>query len=84
MTDRELAEKIAADLFTNGNGDKGDRLVMVQEPQEAPRRDLGGWCQAAVVNRVENILKQKSRPVDRAAASQRTAARQGRVRRGTE
>lgn len=56
MTDAEirgLAELIADDLFTNGNGDRGDRLVMVQEGNA---RDLGGWCRNAVVDRVVTIL----------------------------
>ena len=48
---RELAMQIARDLFTNGMGQIGERLVMVVESR-GERRDLGGWCEAAVGDRI--------------------------------
>ena len=39
---RELADLIAADLFTDGGGRVADRLVAVLEPVGRPRRELGG------------------------------------------
>lgn len=50
---RALAEKIAADLMSNVNGDIADRLVL-----ELPgKRDGGGLCAGAVVDRIESILR---------------------------
>lgn len=49
---RELAEKIAGDLFTNGFGQEGERLVL-----ELPgKRDGGGWCKRAAIERIEKQL----------------------------
>jgi hypothetical protein len=47
MTEKEiknLATEIAADLFTNGGGERADRLVLIAKD----RRDLGGWGEKAV------------------------------------
>jgi hypothetical protein len=52
---RALAERIAADLFTNSNGDEADRLVLRTDPPR-PVRELGGWCRAAVVDRIVAAL----------------------------
>jgi hypothetical protein len=46
-----IATKIADELFRNGSGQKADRLVLVQGD-----RDLGGWCKAAVIDRIEKEL----------------------------
>ena len=49
---RQVAETIAQDLFTNGNGDRAKRLV-----SELPDgRDGGGWCESAVVDRIAMML----------------------------
>lgn len=40
----EQIEAILDYLFTNGMGQKADRLVLV----DANGRDLGGWCRGAV------------------------------------
>jgi len=53
MTNRELAEKIAADLFVNG----GDRLKLVRDPVGAqPEKDLGGWSKPALARYIKKIL----------------------------
>jgi hypothetical protein len=44
---RELAERTAFDLFTNGAGQTADRLGL-----EADGKDIGGWCPAAVRDRL--------------------------------
>lgn len=54
---RQLAEEIAADLFTNGNGDRAGRLVLTIDGP--PRRDLGGWGQKAMADRIEDKLREK-------------------------
>ena len=48
--DMQVAERIVTQLFVNGNGQQAHRLVLTS----ADGRDLGGWCQRAVV---DNILK---------------------------
>lgn len=50
---RALAESIAARLFTNGNNDRADRLVL----ELAGKRDGGGWCERAAVDQIERILE---------------------------
>jgi len=49
---RQVAEQIAADLFTNGDGEKAQRLVS----ELSDGRDGGGWCESAVVDRVAMLL----------------------------
>lgn len=49
---RPLAEQIASDLFTNGEGNRAERLVMLSKDGH----DLGGWCYASVVERVCEAL----------------------------
>lgn len=41
-------------LFTNGSGEKADRLVLTVD--STPKRDLGGWCRGAVVDRLREAL----------------------------
>ena len=54
-TAHEIALLIADDLFRNGQGQVAVRLVSQLEGG----RDGGGWCQGAVVDRVEAILKRE-------------------------
>ncbi len=44
-----LIEQIVDGLLVNGSGQKADRLVLMQD---APKRDLGGWCRAALYDRI--------------------------------
>ena len=48
----QMAHRIAGDLFTNGCGKVGTRLVLVDENNT----DLGGWSQPAVIDRVRKQL----------------------------
>ena len=57
---RKLAERIARDLFTNGNRQRADRLLLVREPGGARgsyQVDLGGWCEPAMADRIERALR---------------------------
>lgn len=52
MDHQKLAATIADDLFTNGNGDEADHLVL-----ELPNgRNGGGWCKSAVAGRIERAM----------------------------
>ncbi len=63
-TDREgLAEQIARDLFVNGQGQRAVRLVLV----DAHGRDLGGWGETVVADRIAAALR----------AAPRSAAEEG-------
>lgn len=55
MTNKQLAEKIADDLFTNHWGDKAKRLMLILEDG----RDGGGWCKQAVIDRIERALNEQ-------------------------
>ena len=49
----KLAEKIADQLFSNGAGQKAERLVL-----ELPgKRDGGGWCKQAVVDVIVRAME---------------------------
>lgn len=50
---RELAERIAADLFTSGIGSAAERLVLWRD---SDRRDLGGGCRESVVDRIAKAI----------------------------
>lgn len=52
MTNQEIARQIAEELFTNGNSEAGDRLVLVTKHGD----DLGGWGFEPVVTRITKIL----------------------------
>lgn len=57
---RELAEQIAADLFVNGQGKEAVRLQLriADWSDGVPgERDGGGWCRAAVVDRIAAKLE---------------------------
>lgn len=49
----EIAQAIADRLFINGNGDHAERLIL----SGTNGRDLGGWCQQAVVDVIVDELK---------------------------
>jgi len=49
---RNRVKKIVADLFINGIGEKADRLVLTSKDG----RDLGEWCEQAIVDRVTKGL----------------------------
>jgi len=53
----EIATAIVEDIFTNGAGEKADRLVMVLELEGGRRRDLGGWSRVAIQDRVARLLE---------------------------
>ena len=61
---RLLAERIARDLFTNGQGEHADRLVLVVA---GVSYDLGGWCESAVVDRIVMALTHPLQPLTRRA-----------------
>lgn len=52
-TPHQLAERIAEDLFTNGDGEKANRLVM----ETASPLKGSGWSKAAVIDRIAEALK---------------------------
>lgn len=60
---RELAEQIAARLFTNGAGEHAERLVLKvdevrgQYGAKTGGRSLGGWAERAVADQVETLLR---------------------------
>jgi len=51
---RDLACKIAGDLFTGGSGDLADRLVLVRDDSG---RDLGGWALGPAVEIIFRRLR---------------------------
>jgi len=52
---KSLAVRIAGELFINGAGEEAQRLVL-----ELPTGgNGGGWCQKAVIDRVEAILREE-------------------------
>ncbi len=60
MTDVRRLKKFATDftrtLFVNGNGDEATRLVLVDESDGKPGKDLGGLCEAAIRDRLFRML----------------------------
>jgi hypothetical protein len=52
---RFIAKKIAERLFTNGNGIRATRLVLMDE-SGATARDLGGWCEESAIKEIEDQL----------------------------
>jgi hypothetical protein len=51
-------EQFVDGLFTNGSGQKADRLVLTVDLK--PPRDLGGWCRGAVVDRILTLASSLS------------------------
>lgn len=70
---RQLAEKIADDLFRNGQGHEADRLVLMKDNTDTTGRDwpkdLGGWCKSAVVDRIAAALTPDARGSGEAGGS---------------
>ncbi len=54
---RALAKKIAKQLFTNGLDRKADRFVLMTDNG----RNLGGWCEEAVVDLIQRLIE-KGKP----------------------
>jgi hypothetical protein len=54
-----LASAIARALFTNGQGEVADRLILTVD---GPRpRDLGGWSEAAAIDQIVRVLSAPAR-----------------------
>ena len=53
----KLADRIAADLFTDGSGVTADRLVMVIEPPSGAQVQRGGWSRRPARDRILAELK---------------------------
>ncbi len=51
---RQLASAVARDLFTNGAGERAQRLVLTIDGP--PRRDLGGWAEGVVTDTIADAL----------------------------
>lgn len=69
---RELAALIAKRLFTNGSGDRAQRLVFTVDTPV--KRDLGGWCFEAAVDQIAAQLSQARRKTAEARRKGSTAA----------
>jgi hypothetical protein len=52
---RAIAEQIALDLFTGGNGKIAKHLTL-ESPAASHTGGLDGWCQSAVVDLIERVL----------------------------
>jgi hypothetical protein len=50
---RQIAQRIADDLFVNGEGVEAERLVLWLDSQDA---NLGGWSKRAVIDRIVKVL----------------------------
>ena len=50
---RRLANKIARDLITAGNGQRGDRLAIVDQNN----RELAGWGEVGAAQQIYRTLK---------------------------
>jgi hypothetical protein len=57
MDNRQIANEIVEQLFTNGFGNVAERLVMLS----ANGRNLGGWSQDAVRDQVLKVLEEQVR-----------------------
>jgi len=60
MTDSEakiLADRIVADIFRNGAGERAERLVLLSKEG----RDLGGWGALPLADRIVRLLQQRVR-----------------------
>lgn len=77
MTEDQIRDVIAQcveDLFTNGFGEKADRLVLTVDGK--PPRDLGGWGRGPVRDRMHSLLESllAERPQPQEAQEERTDA----------
>lgn len=50
---QSIANMISRDLFTNGDGENADRLIMWSTGKD---RNLGGWSEPAVNSRIRTLL----------------------------
>jgi hypothetical protein len=53
---RKLAERIARDLFTNAFSQVGTRLAIMLKHRCGHEDQLGGWCERAAIDRIENTI----------------------------
>ncbi len=53
---RQAVEKAVDYLFVNGNGAKGDRLVLVRDIEKGKYLDLGGWSKQPVIDAITKHL----------------------------
>lgn len=51
----KVASAIVKRLFTNGSGEKADRLVLTKDGVNNDR-DLGGWSQQGALSQIINVL----------------------------
>lgn len=58
MNNRQTAESIADELFVTGQGEKADRLALMQSNGQYPERYLGGWSKKAATDVIERVLLQ--------------------------
>lgn len=63
LTNKRLAAKIAADLFTNMMGQVADTIVLYKLPID-PGHNLGGWSQQPLADRIEKHLN-RNEPIPR-------------------
>ena len=63
MKDKQIRDAILKALFTNGAGEKADRLLLVKEARGAAKVSnamyLGGYSQEAVRDLVDRVLAQE-------------------------
>jgi hypothetical protein len=52
-TANKLAQTIVDDLYTNGQGDEADRLVLMSKAGQ----DLGGWGKLPLYHRLAQLLE---------------------------
>lgn len=55
-----VAREIAKDLFTDGSGERAERLVLTVD--SPPARTLGGWSKGNALARIKKILKTHADP----------------------
>jgi hypothetical protein len=64
----QIAERITTELFTNGQGQHADRLVLTQRLGSGAEADLGGWCEGAIRDRLLHALREARADALREAA----------------
>lgn len=60
---QQVALSLVNDLFVNGNGERADRLLLVDKNS----RDLGGLCESAVRDRILDALADADRSIPHAS-----------------
>jgi len=57
MTNRELARRIVAEVFVNGNNERANRVaLMFGDWKKGTEKPRGGWCEAALALSILRIL----------------------------